>query len=235
MPTVVREIPITLTADAILEFQARKGRRMPQSRAARHAAVQAAQMALALARPAAVWDEFALMDVSDETLALRASDGVRELTMGQGVSLLRGASRAFVAVWTIGPELEARAAELHGAGDPLLSYMLDTAGVLALGAVGEAVRRIAEARAAAEGWGVSSALSPGSLAGWPVDGQRDLCALLPLDAIGVSLTPYAILQPFKSCSALIGSGPGLPSKHVGALCRHCSLAGTCWRRREDAE
>lgn len=235
MPTVVRDVPITLTADAILESQARKGRPAPQSAMARRSAEQAAEMALALARPAAVWDEFTVAGVSGETLALGTSDGVRELKMGPGVALLREASRAFVAVWTIGPELEARATELHKSGDTLLSYMLDAAGVLALGAVGEAVRRIAEERAAAEGWGVSPALSPGSLAGWPVGGQRDLCALLPLDAIGVSLTPYAILQPFKSCSALIGSGPGYPSAHVGALCRYCSLAETCWRRREDAE
>ncbi len=235
MPTIVRDVPITLAADAILDSQARKGRPAPRSPTARHAAAQAAEMAMDLARPAAVWDEFAVAGVSGETLALRTSDGVRELKMGPGVSLLREANRAFVAVWTIGPELEARATELYKEGDTLLSYMLDTAGVLVLGALGEAVRGIAEERAAAEKWGVSPALSPGSLVGWPVDGQRDLCALLPLDAIGVSLTPYAILRPFKSCSALIGSGPGFPSAHVGALCLHCSLADTCWRRREGTE
>lgn len=235
MPTVVHDVAITLTADAILESQARKGRRASQSPMARRSAEQAAEMAMALARPAAVWDEFAVADVSDDTLTLRTADGVRELKIGRGVSLLRGASRAFVAVWTIGPELEARATELHKAGDTLLSYMLDTAGVLALGVVGEAVRRIAEERAAAEHWGVSPALSPGSLAGWPVQGQRDLCALLPLSEIGVTLTPHCILRPFKSCSALIGSGPGFASAHVGALCRYCSLAKTCWRSREDAE
>ncbi|MDH7490327.1 MAG: hypothetical protein QHH80_12580 [Anaerolineae bacterium] len=235
MPTVVRDIPITLTADAILESQVRKGRRAPQSAMAREAAEQAAAMALELARPAAVWDEFAVADVSDETLTLHTADGARKLKIGHRVSLLREARRVFVAVWTIGPELEARATELYQGNDSLLSYMLDTAGVLVLGTVGEAVRRIAEERAAAEHWGVSPALSPGSLAGWPVDGQRELCALLPLDIIGVTLTPYNILRPFKSCSALIGSGPGFPSAHVGALCRYCSLAETCWRRREDAQ
>jgi len=235
MPNFVRDIPITLTADALLESQVRKGRRAPQSAMARQAAEQAAALALDLARPSAVWDEFAVAGVADETLALQTADGTRELKMGHGASLLGEARRVFVAVWTIGPDLEARATELHQEGDSLLSYMLDAAGVLALGAVGEAVRRIAEGRAAAERWGVSPALSPGSLAGWPVDGQRDLCALLPLGEIGVTLTPYHILRPFKSCSALIGCGPGFPSAHVGALCRYCSLAETCWRRREDAE
>ncbi len=235
MPTVVRDIPITLTPDALLESQARKGRPALQKPLARRSAEQAVAMALALARPAAVWDEFAVASVSDGVLALESPAGVRHLTMGQGVGLLREARRVFVAVWTIGPELEARVNQLQRQGDTLLAFMLDAAGVLALGAVGEAVRRIAEERAAGQGWGVSPALSPGSLVGWPVDGQRDLCALLPLREIGVELSPYCVLQPHKSCSVLIGSGPGLPSKHVGALCRYCSLAETCWRRREDAE
>ncbi len=235
MPTVVRDVAITLTPDAILESQTRKGSRAPQSLMARRAAEQAAALALDLARPAAVWEEFVVAHVADETLALHTPGGPRALKIGPGVEHLRPAHRVFAAVWTIGPALEARATELHQAGDTLLSYMLDAAGVLALGQVGEAVRRAAEERAAAQGWGVSPALSPGSLVGWPVDGQRDLCALLPLHEIGVALTPFSILQPFKSCSALIGIGPDYPTAHVGAFCRHCSLAATCWRRREDGE
>lgn len=235
MPTVVRDIPITLTPDALLESQAGKGRPAPHKPLARRAAERAVAMAMALARPAAVWDEFAVASVSHGVLALGSPAGVRHLTMGQGVALLQGASRVLVAVWSIGPELEARVNELERQGDALLSFMLDAAGVLALGQAGEAVRSIAEDRAAARGWGVSPALSPGSLVGWPVDGQRDLCALLPLDEIGVELSPYCVLQPHKSCSGLIGSGPGFASAHVGSLCRYCSLAETCWRRREDAE
>lgn len=235
MPTVVRDIPITLTPDALLESQARKGRPTLQKPLARRSAEQAVAMALALARPAAVWDEFAVANVSDGILTLESPSGVRRLVMGQGAALLQDAGRAFVAVWTIGPELETRVSQLERQGDTLLAFMLETAGVLVLGAVGEAVRTIAEQRAAAEGWGVSPALSPGSLVGWPVDGQRDLCALLPLTDIGVELSPYCVLRPHKSCSGLIGMGPGFSSAHVGALCRACALADTCWRRREDAE
>jgi len=72
----------------------------------------------------------------------------------------------------IGPALERRVSELHAAADDLLAFMLDSVGVLALGAIGEALRDRAEKRAAEFGWGVSPALSPGSLVGWPVEGQR---------------------------------------------------------------
>jgi len=235
MATILRDIPITLTSEAILESQVRKGHRKSHSPLARQAADMAALMALDLARPAAVWDEFEVAGASDDALVLRTSDGARELKMGQGAAFVREARRVLVAVWTIGPELEMRVNGLHRQGEALLAFMLDTAGVLALGAVGEAVRTTAEQRAAAEGWGVSPALSPGSLVGWAVDGQRDLCALLPLADIGVELSPYCVLRPHKSCSGLIGMGPGFSSAHVGALCRACALADTCWRRREDAE
>jgi hypothetical protein len=78
---------------------------------------------------------------------------------------------------------------------------------------------------------VSAALSPGSLVGWPLAGQRELCALLPLTDIGVRLNAHCVLEPHKSASVVIGLGPGYASHEVGSVCRYCSLADTCWRRR----
>jgi hypothetical protein len=111
--------------------------------------------------------------------------------------------------------------------------MLDSAGVVGLGAVGEALRCLAEETAAREEWGVSAALSPGSLVGWELVGQRELCALLPLDSIGVRLNGYCVLEPHKSFSLVIGIGPGYDSGHVGSVCKFCALKNSCWRRRED--
>ncbi len=103
--------------------------------------------------------------------------------------------------------------------------------MVALGAVGEAMRCLAEEAAAERGWGVSPSLSPGSLVGWPLRGQRELCALLPLDEIGVRLNSHCVLEPHKSVSALIGLGPDYESGHVGSVCKYCALQDTCWRRR----
>ena len=160
-----------------------------------------------------------------------AMDGAG-LTVGPKADLLAPAKRLLAAVYTIGPALEARAGELYRAGEPLLSYMLDCAGVMALGMIGQRLRRLAEERATEHGWGVSPSLSPGGLIGWPVQGQRELCALLPLADIGVRLNEYCVLEPHKSVSMVIGLGPGYESHEVGSVCCYCALRDSCWRRQE---
>jgi hypothetical protein len=200
-------------------------------------AQQAVNMGRELLAPAAVYDEFQVRAVDGERLCLvdygSGRQELAELAVGPKADLLAPARQVMVSVRTIGPALEQRVHELQTAGEDLLAYMLDAVGVLALGAVGETLRCIAEEQAAELGWGLSPALSPGSLVGWPLAGQRELCALLPLDKIGVQLNNYCVLQPHKSASGLVGLGPDYESHHVGSVCRYCSLADSCWRRREE--
>jgi len=230
---ILRPYPIQLTAEAVLKAQ-RRNRPVPPNPAMLAVAEEAVAAAQSLAAPAAVYEEFVVRDVSDGRALLESAAGEGRLTVGSRVDLLAQAQRAVVAVCTIGRALEDRICELQEAGDSLLAFLLDSAGVMCLGAVGEALRGVAEERAAELNWGVSPALSPGSLAGWPLQGQRELCALLPLEQIGVRLSDFCVLEPHKSVSVVIGLGPGYPAAHVGSMCGECSLAGTCWRRRENA-
>jgi hypothetical protein len=154
------------------------------------------------------------------------------LSLGPKADLLAPAKRVLVSVLTIGPTLEARVQELQASRETLIAYLLDSAGVVALGEVGEAIRCLAEETAAGLGWGVGPALSPGSLVGWPLQGQRPLCRLLPLEQIGVRLNAHCVLEPHKSVSVLIGLGPEYESGHVGSVCKFCALKDTCWRRKE---
>jgi hypothetical protein len=223
---ILKDVTITLTAEELLAAQGRNERQP--------AFVAAAEEAIALGQnlfaPTAVYDEFEVRGVSGERVELTVNSA--GLTVGPKADLLAPAKRLLVTVYTIGPALETRVSELYKAGEPLLSYMLDCVGVMALGMVGERVRRLAEERAAGRGWGVSPALSPGGLVGWPVQGQRELCALLPLADIGVRLNQYCVLEPHKSVSMVIGLGPGYESHEVGSVCDYCALRDTCWRRRE---
>jgi hypothetical protein len=190
-------------------------------------------------QPMAVYDWFDMQAVAGEQVHLSDGNPSRELPqpiilrVGRKADLLAPAARVLVAVCTIGPALEQQVHELHLAREGLQAYLLDSVGVAALGTVGEAIRCLAEEAAARRSWGVSPALSPGSLVGWPLQGQRDLCALLPLEQIGVHLNNRCVLVPHKSVSTLIGLGPGYDSGHVGSVCKYCALAKTCWRRRED--
>jgi hypothetical protein len=187
-------------------------------------------------QPAALYDWFDVRSVEGPQVRLSSSaepDTEALLNLGPKADLLAPAERVLVSVGTIGPALEQRVRYLQAAEENLKAYLLDSAGVLALGAVGEAVRCLAEETAADLGWGVSPSLSPGSLVGWPVRGQRELCALLPLDSIGVKLNSHSVLIPHKSVSGLIGLGVGFESTRVGSTCKYCALQKTCWRRREE--
>lgn len=229
---VLRNIPIAITAEEIL---AARGHRRIRPELLRDAE-EAIALGSTLWQPVALYDWFEVDAIEGERVALSsASQGGQQgtLRIGPKADLLLGAERVLVSVVTIGPELERRVHELQAAGEGLKSYLLDSAGVVALGAVSEAVRCLIEEAAADHEWGVSPSLSPGSLVGWPLVGQRELCALLPLDAIGVQLNSHCVLVPHKSASGLIGLGPGYEASKVGSVCKYCSLRNTCWRRRED--
>jgi hypothetical protein len=222
---ILRDITINLTIEELLATQGRNERQP--------ALVVAAEEAIALSQtlcaPAAVYGEFEIRGVAGKRVELAVNSA--GLTVGPKADLLAPAKQLLAAVYTIGPALEPRVGELYRAGEPLLSYMLDCAGVMALGMIGQRLRRLAEEQAAGRGWGVSPSLSPGSLVGWPVQGQRELCALLPLAGIGVQLNQYCVLEPHKSVSMVIGLGPGYETHEVGSVCHYCTLQDTCWRRR----
>lgn len=232
---ILRDVPISLTTEYVLQEQYRQ-RKRPARAWLEEATEKALALSESLVASAAVYDELLVRGVEGEQVTLEANG--REvsavLTVGPKADLLAPAKRAVVAVSTIGPALEQRVQELQAQGDSVLAYMLDTVGVLALGAVGETLRCLVEERAEALGWGVSPALSPGSLVGWSIMGQRALCGLLPLEEIGVRLNNHYVLEPHKSVSMLIGLGPDYGTNHVGSVCRFCALADSCWRRREDA-
>lgn len=227
---ILRDIPIALTAEEIIAS--------PANRQVKPALLRHAQNAIALGQelwqPRAVYDWFDVQTVDGERVTLSSTNGTEaELHVGPKADLLAPARQALVSIVTIGPALEQKVQELQANGDAMTAYMLDSAGVVALGAVGEALRCLVEDRAAELGWGVSPSLSPGSLVGWALRDQRALCSLLPLEEIGVHLTRRCVLEPHKSVSGLVGLGPDYDTARVGSVCKYCALQKTCWRRREE--
>ncbi len=189
--------------------------------------------ALELARPRAVYVLAEVVEVVGEQAVLRNGEGRPvTLTLGPRAELLAPARKAQVAVSTIGPALGEEVKRLNQAGDYYQGYLLDSLGVALLGEVGNAVCRQAERTAAELGFGVGLRLSPGSLVGWDHTDQYDLCSLLPLGEIEVTLNDHGVLVPHKSASGLIGLGPGYRAKRVGSACRYCPRRETCWRRQE---
>lgn len=230
---ILRDVPIELTAEQVIAAQYSR-RQRPNKPWLVEVAQQAIELSRSLVAPAAVYGEFPVQQVEGEQVIVSADgSGLQPLTIGPKVDLLAPATQILAAVCTIGPALERRVEELNRSGEATLAYMLDAVGVMALGEVGEAIRVLTEERASSRDWGVGPALSPGSLVGYDLTGQREIRALLPLEEVGVELTPACVLVPHKSVSVVIGMGPEYETGHVGSICRFCSLADHCWRRRED--
>ena len=230
---ILRDIAVCLTAEELLSAQ-RSQSNQPGLVAA---AEQAIRLGDSLVSPAVVYDEFEVGSSEGERVSVAplypSSLDPLHLTLGPKANLLAPARRLLVAVYTIGPALEARVGELARDRESLQSYLLDCVGVMALGAIGERVRGLAGDVATARAWGVSPALSPGSLVGWSLQGQRELCSLLPIADIGVRLNDYCVLEPHKSVSLVIGVGPGYESHEVGSVCLYCALKDSCWRRHRN--
>jgi hypothetical protein len=230
---VLRDIPVAIDAQEIIADQRQRRHRPDMLRRA----AEAIETGQDLWRPVVVYEWFTVEGIDGQRVFLgRPSqpEWTASLHVGPKVDLLEEAHRILIGVGTIGPSLEEEVERLQRSGEHLEAYLLDSAGVVALGAAGESFRCLAEDTATALGWGVSAALSPGSLVGWPLRGQKELCALLPLDEIGVKLNRHCVLEPHKSVSAVIGLGPGYDSAHVGSVCKYCALQDTCWRKREEA-
>jgi hypothetical protein len=219
---ILKDIKLHISIDELLRAQGSAAQRPAIYETARWAIAEAQR----LAEPAAVWALLPVHQVDGE----RARVGEAWLRVGSHADLLAPARQALVSVATIGPALEAEERRLVQEGSLLEGFMLDSAGVLALAAVGHSLSRLAEALAAQREWGVSLALAPGSLVGWPVYDQKALCSLLDLAAVGVTLNSSQVLVPHKSASRMVGLGPGYTARQVKSACRFCPQRETCWRR-----
>ena len=192
-------------------------------------------MASHLWQPAAIIQWVEVDAIEGEMVRLASPDKARtvDLHIGPRADLLANAKKALVSVATIGPELDEQVKALNRSRELLLAYFMDSVGVVALAEVGRAVRHVAEKEAAARAWGVSPSLGPGSLEGWPLSGQADLCSFVSLRTIGLHLNDSGVILPYKSASGLIGIGPDYKTQKVGSVCQYCLHADSCWRRRQD--
>ncbi len=187
-----------------------------------------------LLQPRIVYRWVAVKGVQGEIVFLETFDERREAHLHVGIhaNLMQDAERALVHCVTIGDALDQFVAKLNRSGKLLDAYLMDVVGVVALAKVSEVACNYAEKEAISRDWGVGALLGPGSLKGWSLEDQKELCSLLPLDKIGVSMNEAGVFIPFKSASGMIGIGPGYESKNVTYVCRYCDFAGTCGREKE---
>ena len=183
--------------------------------------------------PRICWTSYAVDVKADEgTVAAidRRGEVVGRLRIGARANLLAGAAECFVAVGTVGSAISERIRALGEAGDVMSAYLMDLTGVLALDVAHRQFRNAIEAYIGSCGWGVGPIMQPGSLDGWPIEGQADLLRLLPIEEIGVTLNKFFMMEPAKSNSSLVGVGPGYGKASAECLCEDCERHECPWRR-----
>ena len=222
---VYRDVPIHVKTETLLRSEGNTGHPVIVAEAAR-----AAEKAVKLSEPAIVYRYF-----SSRTAGRHVDlDGV-SLNIGPMAHLLENAVEAAVGLVTLGLALESEVNNLQDKNGSLEGYLLNCAAFAALDNTALYLKTRIEARAAEKGWGVGPALSPGTLPGWPAQGQSRLCSLLDLEQVNVTLTRSSLLIPRYSLAFLVGLGPGYSKSHVDSTCNYCSLKKHCPYRFPEKE
>lgn len=185
--------------------------------------------------PRAIFRWLEVAEVAADTVCLKPFENGKtcRLSLGFAGRFMAGAKYALVAVFTAGDELELRALTAAKEKRVMDAYLLDIIGLVVLEKTRQQINGIIEEKAGKLNWGVGPFLSPGSVHGWELGDQDNLCGLLPLEKIGVTRGESGILQPFKTISCLVGIGPEYTNKTVGDTCDVCSKRDQCEMRIRD--
>lgn len=179
---------------------------------------------------AAVFRTMAVEGRNDAHLLVRDVENGHQasLALGWSTTFLNHADLVVAGGYTVGKKVQDASAAASQRKDYIGSYLIEQLGLALLGKTGTIVRHHIEAIAGTMGWGVGPLLSPGSVHGWELADQVNLCKLLPLAEIGMSCTDRGVLTPFNSLTFIVGLGPGYNSARIGSPCAICNNRRNCY-------
>jgi hypothetical protein len=157
------------------------------------------------------------------------------LHLGVASKFMVNAERGVVGVYSAGDELEQAAARASREKRYVDAFLYDLIGLAVLKKTKQQIDKIVEEEARKNNWGVGPFLSPGSVHGWDLADQANLCSLVPLNRINLELKSNNIFRPFKTISFLIGTGPKYDAKVVGSTCDVCAKSQNCALQRSQAD
>jgi len=190
-----------------------------------------------LAEPAAILSTFDVQSIPEDTFLFTLFDTSKvKADNGHAASSQAAAAREkgsrtqiVLAICTIGPRLEERVSEYSESGELARALILDAAGSSLAEAVCDfANQKICE-MATQKSLYASARISPG-YAGWKVEEQEIIFALLPADSIGVSLTKSFMMVPRKSVSFAVKVAGDEPTDEAASPCVRCRRKECEFRR-----
>ena len=143
------------------------------------------------------------------------------------LSQLNRAEGAAVFLCTAGRFIGELSRKHMTSGDTLKGYVYDVAGSVIVEAAADRMHSVLELEMSEMGTGVTNRFSPG-YCGWDVMEQQKLFSLIPDNYCGITLNDSSLMEPVKSVSGIIGTGPGarnLPYSCGRCENRHCVYRG----------
>ncbi len=221
----IHDFDIKLTAEIIL-----KGQGIDPARASDRLlgfAEEVLEEAQSLLEPAAI---YSLVKVeSMEGRRVNFEGGFFEGRLVE--KAVKGAEHLYIGVCTIGHKLEKRVDEMMSE-NPVQAVTLDGAGIAAVGMASQAVEDLISAETCKLDLSLGMKAEPGQ-EGWPIEQQRQVFSLLPVDKIGVRLTDSCLMLPRKSLSFVIPRGKELDNSILP--CDICSKRERCEWRKEKSQ
>jgi hypothetical protein len=222
---VVTDFPFTLDPVPILKRYSRELSALidrPELRQVHEAALDEAR---GLIQPGIAYATHAV--VGAESGRLIVADG-QALESAVVARLFAEAPEVVLAIYSIGPLLEQRAAEYQAARNYMPGFALDLLGSAAVDQVGQVAYALIEDLAKSKGLKASIPLNPGT-SHWPLSGNKVLTELVPAAAIGIETLDSGLLRPFKSISFAVALGEHVLTPAEGSSCDYCDKRHLCRR------
>jgi len=222
---VVTDFPFTFDPAHVLQ---RRGRELsslidrPELRQVYEAALAEART---LIRPAIAYAVQPVVLAEEERLVIGEGKALESAVVAR---LFAQASEVVLAIYTIGPLLEERAAQYQAARDYVTGFALDLLGSAAVDEVGQVAYALIEDLAKAKGLKASIPLNPGT-SHWPLSDNKVLTELVPAQAIGIETLESGLLRPFKSISFAVALGESVLTPAEGSSCDYCDTRHLCRR------
>ena len=222
---VVTDFPLTLDPARLLQRYGRAVSALIDRPELRQVYEVALAEARTLIRPAIAYAVHTVVLAEPERLIIGEGKALESPVVAR---LFAEASEVVLAIYTIGPLLEERAAEYQAARNYLSGFALDLVGSAAVDEVGQVTYALIEDLAKAKGLKASIPLNPGT-SHWPLSDNKVLTELVPTADIGIETLESGLLRPFKSISFAVALGENVITPAEGSSCDYCDTRHLCRR------
>ncbi|MCG3206709.1 MAG: hypothetical protein FOGNACKC_00308 [Anaerolineae bacterium] len=220
---IIKDFALAFDAQSYIDLRGEQFARLmaqPSRRAQLDAAIDAIGQ---IATPAACYTIFPIKKFLHERLQL--ANGVL-IGGGPVVQVVGGAEALVVAVCTVGAGVDRKLRLLQIEKQLFQTMLFDELASWAVDQVRQQLYRQVEARQQAQGWRLSTLLSPGE-SSWSMRDQATIFKLIDAAAIGVTLNSSGVMQPLKSLSMIMGTGSCQMGVEGLTNCDFCSLKDRC--------